>query len=94
MRVVFVCLGNFKIFVDYGLVYNDVDIIIDDNVWFSVWEILIVVYLDWIVIFNYFLIIICYGLEVGFDGVFVEFLFMVKYMYDVGYNVVMYDYCG
>ncbi|NRB35566.1 MAG: hypothetical protein HRU31_12630 [Rhodobacteraceae bacterium] len=94
MRVAPARLGNPKTPGDYGMAYNDVDIITDDNVRLSAWEIPAAVQSDRTVILNHPLTTTRYGSEAGLDGVSAEFLPMVKHMHDAGYNVVMYDHRG
>ena len=94
MRVAPARLGNPKTPSDYGMVYSDVDIMTDDNVRLSAWEIPAAAPSDQTVILNHPLTTTRYGSEAGLDGVSAEFLPMVKHMHDAGYNVVMYDHRG
>lgn len=94
MRVAPARLGNPKTPGDYGMTYSDVDILTDDNVRLSAWEIPAATASDRTVILNHPLTTTRYGSEAGLDGVSAEFLPMVKHMHDAGYNVVMYDHRG
>ncbi len=94
MRVAPSRLGNPKTPSDYGMAYSDVDIMTDDNVRLSAWEIPAVAPSERTVILNHPLTTTRYGSESGLDGVPAEFLPMVKHLHDAGYNVVMYDHRG
>ncbi|MCH2164863.1 MAG: alpha/beta hydrolase [Marinovum sp.] len=94
MRVAPPRLSNPKNPSDYGMTYSDVDIMTDDNVRLSAWEIPAPAPSDRIVILNHPLTTTRFGSEAGLDGVSAEFLPMVKHMHDAGYNVVMYDHRG
>lgn len=94
MRVAPSRLGNPKTPSDYGMKYSDVDIVTDDNVRLSAWEIPASSSSDRTVILNHPLTTTRYGSEKGLDGVPAEFLPMVKHLHDAGYNVVMYDHRG
>ena len=94
MRVAPARLSNPKTPSDYGMAYSDVDILTDDNVRLSAWEIPAVAQSDRTVILNHPLTTTRYGSEAGLDGVSAEFLPMVKHLHDAGYNVVMYDHRG
>lgn len=87
-------LGNPKDPSDYGMDYDNVDIVTADNVRLSAWEIPAPVTSDKTVIVNHPLLTTRYGSEKGLDGVEAEFLPMVKHLHDAGYNVVMYDHRG
>lgn len=94
MRVAPKRLDNPKNPGDYGMKYSDVDIITDDNVRLSAWEIPAASPSDRTVILNHPLTTTRYGSETGLDGVSAEFLPMVKHLHNAGYNVVMYDHRG
>ncbi|MFZ1815861.1 MAG: alpha/beta hydrolase [Rhizobiaceae bacterium] len=94
MRVAPSRLGNPKTPGDYGMAYSDVDIMTDDNVRLSAWEIPAAEPSERTVILNHPLTTTRYGSESGLDGVPAEFLPMVKHLHDAGYNVVMYDHRG
>ena len=94
MRAAPARLGNPKTPSDYGMAYSDVDIMTDDNVRLSAWEIPAAAPSDRTVILNHPLTTTRYGSEAGLDGVSAEFLPMVKHLHDAGYNVVMYDHRG
>lgn len=94
MRVAPARLGNPKNPGDYGMEYSDVDIITDDNVRLSAWEIPAANPSDRTIILNHPLTTTRYGSEAGLDGVPAEFLPMVRHMHNAGYNVVMYDHRG
>jgi len=94
MRVAPSRLGNPKTPSDYGMTYSDVDIVTDDNVRLSAWEIPAASPSDRTVILNHPLTTTRYGSDKGLDGVAAEFLPMVKHLHDAGYNVVMYDHRG
>lgn len=94
MRVAPSRLSNPKNPADYGMKYSDADIITEDNVRLSAWEIPAASPSDQTVILNHPLTTTRYGSEKGLDGVSAEFLPMVKHLHDAGYNVVMYDHRG
>lgn len=94
MRVAPARLSNPKNPGDYGMAYSDVDIMTNDNVRLSAWEIPAEAPSDRTVILNHPLTTTRYGSEAGLDGVSAEFLPMVKHLHDAGYNVVMYDHRG
>lgn len=94
MRVAPDRLSNPKTPGDYGMDYRDVDIMTDDNVRLSAWEIPAAAPSDRTVIVNHPLTTTRYGSEEGLDGVPAEFLPMVRHLHDAGYNVVMYDHRG
>ncbi|NQZ73497.1 MAG: alpha/beta hydrolase [Dinoroseobacter sp.] len=94
MRVAPSRLSNPKSPADYGMTYTDVDIMTDDNVRLSAWEIPAAAPSDRTVILNHPLTTTRYGSDAGLDGVSAEFLPMVKHLHDAGYNVVMYDHRG
>ena len=94
MRVAPKRLGNPKNPSDYGMSYRDVDIVTQDNVRLSAWEIPASAPSDRTVILNHPLTTTRYGSDEGLDGVSAEFLPMVKHIHDAGYNVVMYDHRG
>lgn len=94
MRVAPARLGNPKTPGDYDMAYSDVDIITDDGIRLSAWEIPAASPSDRTVILNHPLTTTRYGSETGLDGIAAEFLPMVKHMHDAGYNVVMYDHRG
>ena len=94
MRAAPARLGNPKTPSDYGMAYSDVDIMTDDNVRLSAWEIPAAAPSDRTVILNHPLTTTRYGSEAGLDGVSAEFLPMVKHLHNAGYNVVMYDHRG
>lgn len=94
MRVAPARLSNPKNPGDYGMAYSDVDIMTNDNVRLSAWEIPAEARSDRTVILNHPLTTTRYGSEAGLDGVSAEFLPMVKHLHDAGYNVVMYDHRG
>ena len=79
---------------DYGMQYSDVDIITNDNVRLSAWEIPSATPSDRTIVLNHPLTTTRYGSDTGLDGVPAEFLPMVRHMHDAGYNVVMYDHRG
>ena len=94
MRVAPARLANPKTPGDYGMAYVNVDIVTDDNVRLSAWEIPASDPSDQTIILNHPLTTTRYGSEKGLDGVAAEFLPMVKHLHTAGYNVVMYDHRG
>ena len=86
-------LDNPKTPSDYGMPYVAVDIQTPDGVRLSAWEI-INPNSNKVAIINHPLTCTRYGTETGLDGVPVEFLPMVKHLYDAGYSIVMYDQRG
>jgi len=85
-------LNNPKNPKDFGMEYKSVDVIASDGIRLSAWEI------DQgaqkLAIINHPLMCTRYGSEKGFDGVAVEFLPMVKHLYDAGFNILTYDHRG
>ncbi|MGB0609158.1 MAG: alpha/beta hydrolase [Paracoccaceae bacterium] len=79
---------------DYAMLYSDVDIITEDNIRLSAWEIPSPTPSDKTVIVNHPLTTTRYGSDAGLDGVAAEFLPMVKHLHDANYNIVMYDHRG
>lgn len=94
MRVSPERLSNPKTPQDYGMAYNNTDIITPDGVRLSAWEIPAATESDKTIIMNHALGTTRYGAVEGLDGVPVEYLPMVKHLHDAGYNVVMYDHRG
>ena len=94
MRVSPKRLGNPKTPSDYGMVYSDIDIITNDNIRLSGWEIPSKSNTNKTIIVNHPLTTTRYGSEEGLDGVSVEFLPMIKHLHNAGYNIVMYDHRG
>ena len=94
MRVAPSRLDNPKTPSDYGMAYSDVDIITDDQIRLSAWEIPAGLPSDRTIILNHPLTTTRFGSEKGLDGVPAEFLPMVKHLHNAGYNVVMYDHRG
>ncbi len=94
MRVAPRRLENPKNPSDYGMQYGDIDIVTDDNVRLSAWEIPAPSSSDRTIILNHPLTTTRYGSDAGLDGVPAEFLPMVRHLHDAGYNVVMYDHRG
>lgn len=86
-------LDNPKTPDDYGMAYTAVDIQTPDGVRLSAWEI-INPESNKVAIVNHPLTCTRYGTETGLDGVPVEFLPMVKHLFDAGYSIVMYDQRG
>ena len=74
MRVAPSRLSNPKSPADYGMTYTDVDIMTDDNVRLSAWEIPAAAPSDRTVILNHPLTTTRYGSDAGLDGVSAEFL--------------------
>ena len=68
MRVAPARLGNPKTPADYGMAYSDVNIVTDDNVRLSAWEIPAATPADRTVILNHPLTTTRYGSEAGLDG--------------------------
>lgn len=87
-------LENVKNPSDYGMSYQDVDIMTPDNIRLSAWEIPAPMASDKTIIVNHPLTTTRYGSTEGLDGVTAEFLPMVKHLHTAGYNVVMYDHRG
>ena len=85
-------LENVKNPADYGMNYQDVDIVTPDNIRLSAWEIPAPVASDKTIIVSHPLTTTRYGATEGLDGVAAEFLPMVKHLHTAGYNVVMYDH--
>lgn len=77
---------------DYGMQYESVDILSSDGVRLSAW--LMNKNSDKLVIVNHPLNCSRYGSTKGMDGVAVEFLPMVKALYDAGYGIITYDQRG
>ena len=73
---------------DYAMLYSDVDIITEDNIRLSAWEIPSPTPSDKTVIVNHPLTTTRYGSDAGLDGVAAEFLPMVKHLHDANYNIV------
>lgn len=86
-------LGNPKTPDDYGMAYNAIDIQASDGIRLSAWEI-IKPESNKVAIVNHPLTCTRYGTETGLDGVPVEFLPMVKHLFDAGYSIIMYDQRG
>ena len=82
MRVSPERLENIKKPGDYGMQYNDVDIITADKVRLSAWEIPAASPSDKTVIVNHPLTTTRYGSVNGLDGVSAEFLPMVKHLHN------------
>ena len=87
-------LENVKNPADYGMNYQDVDIVTPDNIRLSAWETPVPVASDKTIIVSHPLTTTRYGATEGLDGVAAEFLPMVKHLHTAGYNVVMYDHRG
>ncbi|MEC7872318.1 MAG: alpha/beta fold hydrolase [Candidatus Neomarinimicrobiota bacterium] len=94
MRVSPKRLSNLKMPSDYGMDYKDIDIITNDQIRLSAWEIPSKIESNKTIIVNHPLTTTRYGSEEGLDGVSVEFLPMIRHLHDAGYNVVMYDHRG
>lgn len=94
MRVAPARLDNPKTPSDYGMAFQDADIVTADGVRLSAWEIPAAAPSDRTVILNHPLTTTRYGSVEGLDGVEAEFLPMVRHMHDAGFNVVMYDHRG
>ena len=94
MRVAPKRLKNIKTPSDYGMQYVDVDIITEDNIRLSAWEIPSIIASDKTVIVNHPLTTTRYGSDAGLDGVSAEFLPMIRHLHEAGYNIVMYDHRG
>lgn len=94
MRVAPKRLENIKRPIDYGMQYADVNIITEDRVRLSAWEIPSSTPSDKTIIVNHPLTTTRYGSEKGLDDVAAEFLPMIKHLHDAGYNIVMYDHRG
>ena len=86
-------LDNPKTPSDYGMEYTAVNIQTPDGVRLSAWEI-VNPEANKVAIVNHPLTCTRYGTDTGLDGVTVEFLPMVKHLYDAGYNIIMYDHRG
>ncbi|HUN23975.1 MAG TPA: alpha/beta hydrolase [Anaerolineales bacterium] len=86
-------LNNPKTPSDYGMTYTAVDIHTPDGIRLSAWEIMNPGS-GKVAIINHPLMCTRYGTETGLDGVPVEFLPMVKHLFDAGYSVLMYDQRG
>ena len=76
------------------MVYSDIDIVTNDNIRLSGWEIPSRSNTNKTIIVNHPLTTTRYGSEEGLDGVSVEFLPMIKHLHNAGYNIVMYDHRG
>lgn len=94
MRVSPKRLKNIKNPLDYGMTYKDIDIVTEDGVRLSGWEIPSEHTTNKTIIVNHPLMTTRYGSEEGLDGVSVEFLPMIKHLHDANYNIVMYDHRG
>lgn len=94
MRVAPERLENVRTPADYGMAYSDTNIITDDGIRLSAWEIPAATPSDRTLIINHALSTTRYGSVEGLDGVPVEFLPMVRHLHEAGYNVVMYDHRG
>ncbi|WP_109259724.1 alpha/beta hydrolase [Hyphobacterium indicum] len=79
---------------DHGMAYRDVDILTDDNIRLSAWEIPAPRPSDRTVIVNHPLTTTRYGSVEGLDGVSAEFLPMLRHLHDAGYNIITYDHRG
>jgi pimeloyl-ACP methyl ester carboxylesterase len=79
---------------DFGMAYHDVDIITDDGIRLSAWEIPAPAPSNQTIIVNHPLTTTRYGSEQGLDGVTAEFLPMLRHLHDAGYNIVTYDHRG
>ncbi len=94
MRVAPKRLGNPKNPSDYGMPFKAVDIVTDDKVRLSAWEIPAKTDSEKTIIVNHPLTTTRYGSLEGLDGVPVEFLPMIKHLHTAGYNILMYDHRG
>lgn len=94
MRVSPQRLENVKTPEDYGMAFDNIDILTPDNIRLSAWEIPAKTASDKTIIINHALSTTRYGSVEGLDGVSVEYLPMVKHLHDFGYNVIMYDHRG
>ena len=94
MRVSPKRLKNVKSPLDYGMDYQDVNILTPDNIRLSAWLISPKNNKDHTIIINHALTTTRYGALKGLDNVSVEYLPMVKHLYDEGYNVLFYDQRG
>lgn len=94
MRVSPKRLPNPKTPKGYGMSYEDVDISTPDDIRLSGWLIRPEDENNKTIIINHALTTTRYGTEEGLDGVPVEYLPMVKHLYNEGYNVLFYDHRG
>lgn len=79
---------------DYGMDFKNVDIVTEDQVRLSAWEIPAAQPSNSTIIVNHPLTTTRYGSVEGLDGVSAEFLPMVKHLHDAGHNIIMYDHRG
>ena len=85
-------LSNPKTPAQYGMAYEEVSIQSIDGIRLSAWE--IVQPGDKLAIVNHPLTCTRYGSVKGLDGVPVEFLPLLKVLYDAGYSIISYDQRG
>lgn len=94
MRVSPKRLSNPENPLDYGMAYKDIDIITDDGIRLSAWEIPAESASNKTIIVNHPLTTTRFGSVEGLDGVSVKFLPMIKHLHDAKYNIVTYDHRG
>jgi pimeloyl-ACP methyl ester carboxylesterase len=94
MRVSPERLPNPKTPADYGMEYTNVDVMTPDGIRLSAWLMTPDVAQNRTVIINHALTTTRYGATKGLDGVPVEYLPMVKHLYDAGYSILFYDHRG
>lgn len=87
-------LSNPKTPADYGMEYTDVNVMTPDGIRLSAWLMTPDLSRNRTVIINHALTTTRYGAEKGLDGVPVEYLPMVKHLYDAGYSILCYDHRG
>lgn len=87
-------LDNPKTPADYGMEYKDVDVITPDDLRLSAWLMIPENRNNRTIIINHALVTTRYGAVEGLDGVAVEYLPMVKHLYDAGYSILFYDHRG
>jgi len=79
---------------DFGMAYRDVDIVTEDSIRLSAWEIPAQQVSNRTIIVNHPLTTTRYGSQEGLDGVAAEFLPMLRHLHDAGYNIITYDHRG
>lgn len=94
MRVSPKRITNPKTPADYGMVYENVDVLTPDGIRLRAWLIRPAVTCNRTIIVNHALTTTRYGAIKGLDGVAVEYLPMVKHLYDAGYSILFYDHRG
>ncbi|MFZ9859243.1 MAG: alpha/beta hydrolase [Roseiflexaceae bacterium] len=94
MRVSPSRMNNPKTPSDYGMQYTNVDVMTPDGIRLSAWLMTPDITRNRTIIINHALTTTRYGAVDGLDDVPVEYLPMVKHLYDAGYSILFYDHRG